>query len=454
MKVFIQKLWRLMDLGSTTFIIIGFGLLIRLVVLMMFVRFPLADDALSYHEVALQLLRGENFSPYWPPGLPCWLAFFYQILGTSEVVGRVSMLLFYLLFSAFIFLLIRNLSSTRMANMTVLFFSVFPMFILHSVDTQTQLPTATCLVGIAYLSLQIITRPKGWHIVVLGLMLALLVLTRASTIPLLALIPGYLYFKTRNWRTALTPFLIGSVLVGGWIFKAHTMTGRWIMINEANSKNFFLGNNPYTPLYRTWWFGSHKKGEPGVPPAYTEMVANIIRQSPEGNDQLFLKSALNHMVTRPDLFLVRTANRIRNYFAFYTFTGSYLIKAYSVPKVLGWLVIGGDALFYWVIMLAAIRYLCGLHLTSPPLETILFLLLLGASYAGPYWISFSHPTYHFPIVPLLAVLAALFFQKKITLTDKDGGWFPSGRRKFLFLMSALIFFYVQIEWVFMMRSRL
>jgi hypothetical protein len=226
------------------------------------------------------------------------------------------------------------------------------------------------------------------------------------------------------------------------------------MINEANSKNFFLGNNPYTPLYRTWWFGSHKKGEPGVPPAYTEMVANIIRQSPEGNDQLFLKSALNHMVTRPDLFLVRTANRIRNYFAFYTFTGSYLIKAYSVPKVLGWLVIVGDALFYWVIMLAAIRYLFGLHLTSPPLETILFLLLLGASYAGPYWISFSHPTYHFPIVPLLAVLAALFFQKKITLTDKDGGWLPSGRRKVLFLMAALIFFYVQIEWVVMMRSRL
>ena len=36
------------------------------------------------------------------------------------------------------------------------------------------------------------------------------------------------------------------------------------MVNEANSVNFFIGNNPYTPLYKTWWFGSHGEGEPGA----------------------------------------------------------------------------------------------------------------------------------------------------------------------------------------------
>ena len=88
---------------STVFAIVGLGLFLRLIVLALFAHLPLISDALSYHKMAVQLLNHENFLPYWPPGLPYFLACFYFVFGVSEFVGRVSMLLFYVIFSAGLF---------------------------------------------------------------------------------------------------------------------------------------------------------------------------------------------------------------------------------------------------------------------------------------------------------------------------------------------------------------
>lgn len=456
MKRLANSVWHYMGFRSTTFALISFGFLIRIGALIISARLPLVSDAFSYHSMALQLHSNENFSPFWPPALPYFLLSFYNIFGMSEFIGRTSMLLFYLLFSFAIYLLTKELSSARTANLTVLFFSVFPTHIFHSINTLTALPTATYLVGVAYL---VIVVKKGIHwlySILLGVTLALLVLTRASSALLILLIPLYIFIRTKNISATLVPLVVSLAIIFAWVFKAHEMTGRWIMINEANSFNIFIGNNPYTPLYKTWWFGSHGEGEHDVPIAYTEMLMDIRGNPPEFRDRLYLKVALDHVVSRPDLFLIRTANRIRNYFAFDTFAGSTLIRFYSMNKIFGLIVIFMDALFYCAIMAAAIRQMFDLHSTSPQLENITLLLLVGVCYAGPYWISFSHPTYHFPVVPLFSVLAAILVENLVNLGQKEisWSWIPSGRRKYLFVSAGLIFLYVQIEWIFVMRSRI
>jgi len=457
MKKIINAIWNFMGFDSTVFVLIGIGFLIRIGALIMLAQLPLASDALSYHNMALQLLHNENFSPFWPPALPYFLSFFYFIFGASEIIGRTSMLLFYLFFSFTIFGLTKEMSSIKTANLTVLVFAIFPTYIFHSVETYTQLPTATYLVIAAYLMVLINKKPHWVYPVLLGVILGLLILTRASSIILLGLIPFYIIIKARKFSYAFIPVLVSSVIVFSWIGKVHQMTGRWIMVNEANSVNFFIGNNPYTPMYKTWWFGSHGEGDPEVPTAYREMLSNIRSNPPQIQDKLFLQATLNHITSRPDLFLIRTTNRIRNYFAFDTFTGSALISSYSSNKFLGLTVIFLDALFYCVIMLFAIRYLFELHLDSSQFRYIVLLLLLAAGYATPYWLSFSHPTYHFPVVPLFGILATTLVKKVIEFKQNEisWSWIPlNNRKKYLFFMVGLVFLYAQVEWVWVMWSRI
>jgi hypothetical protein len=249
---------------------------------------------------------------------------------------------------------------------------------------------------------------------------------------------------------------VSLVIVFGWILKAHEMTGRWILVNEANSMNLFFGNNPYTPLYKTWWFGSHEDDASNVPSAYTAMLTAIKSEPPDVRDRLYLKVALGHIVHRPDLFVVRTANRIRSYFAFDTYTGSFLISKYSINKMLGLVVILLDALFYCTIMAAAILQVFSLSSKSPRLGSAVLLLLMGGCYAIPYWLSFSHPTYHFPVVALFGVLAACF-AGNVAASRKTGSpwpWAASAKRKYSLLLVGIVFSYIQIEWIWMMRSRI
>jgi 4-amino-4-deoxy-L-arabinose transferase-like glycosyltransferase len=450
-----------MDSRRAVLAVAGFGLAVRAFVLARLSGTPLASDALSYHTMALQLERGESFPPYWPPGLPLYLAPVYRLLGATELAGRASMLLFFLLFAAGIYLLVKKFSSIRSANVAVLVFSLYPTYVHHSVETLTQLPIAAYLVWAAYVTVSLSEgrhRPGRAAVLgaVLGVILGLLILTRASCAVLAVAVPLYVLARTRAVRSAVVPVVVAAAIVFTWVAKVHDMTGRWVFVNEANSMNLFFGNNPYTPLYRTWWFGSHGEGEPGVPAEYTALLMSVKGSPPEVRDRLYLRTALAHVAHRPDLFLIRTANRIRCYFAFDTYTGSYLINRYSAGKAAGLAILLLDALFYCAIMVAAIAALFGVSSRSPWAGWTGLLLLTAGCYALPYWLSFAHPTYHFPVVAIFGVLAARLAGSAAepAPAKQRSPWTSSAKRKWGFALAIAVFAYIQLEWVWMMRTRI
>jgi 4-amino-4-deoxy-L-arabinose transferase-like glycosyltransferase len=453
----IDDAWRRLGSWPALFAFAGLGMLLRVLALLKLSGLPLASDALSYHMMALQLERGESFASYWPPGLPLYLASIYRIFGGTELAGRASMLLFFLLFSLGIYLLVRKLCSKTAANIAVLIFSIYPAHVHHSIEPLTQLPIATYLVWVAYVSIRLSEKTgRRGRAAFLGAILGLLVLTRASSFLLALVVPAYLLLRTREVRMALIPLAVSGVIVFGWVLKSHEMTGRWIFVNEANSLNFFFGNNPYTPLYKTWWLGSHDEEDSGAPAAYTEILESIRCKPPEVRDRLYLEEALTHIAHRPDLFLVRTANRVRCYFAFDTYTGGYLIKQYSVDKKAGMLILMLDAFFYCAVMVAAMVGLFGFSRGSPSAGNTLLLLLLAGCYALPYWLSFAHPTYHFPVVPLFGVLASCLAGS--VMSPRQAGarrpWSISAKRKYVLIAVLLAFAYIQIEWAWVMRTRI
>jgi 4-amino-4-deoxy-L-arabinose transferase-like glycosyltransferase len=425
--------------------IVGLGVLLRVATLLILRAQPLHDDALDYHETALQLGSGAPFEPDWPPGLAYYLWWFYRLLGSDIAVGRAAMLLIYIAFSALLYLLVRRFADHRAGSLALLLFAVMPSHILLSVTPLTQLPTAMLLVGAVLTAELCLARATLLRAIACGLCLAGLILVRPSNVVLCLVVPLYLVWRTRKLATLIAPTVVLVLLVGAWTAKVHGMTGRYLFINNANSQNMFYGNNPWTPLYRTWWFGSHKEGQPDVPPEFVAEHTRLAHSPKAERDKAFSKAAMDHIKARPGLFVIRSLSRVRTYFAFDTFTGAQLAKK-GQHKLLGLGAIGADAAIYLVIMALGIVFAC----TAQPWP--LTLLLVAFLYSGPYWASFSHPTYHFPIVPLFAALACAQAVRWL----EGERLIPSGlsRRRRAILWTALVLLAgIQVEWAINMAGR-
>ena len=429
--------------------VICVGVLLRIAVLSYLRQFPLSSDALSYHEMAVGILHGEDFSTHFPPGLPYLLAFGYRLVGESELMGRAASLLWYVAFSVLLYQLAGAIFSRRTANVAVLLFAFFPAHVWQSAEPLTQLPTATCLLAICYLTVLQRRAASWWKPVLLGVILGLVVLIRPSNLLLAAFIPVYILITTRRIFPAVVPFVLCAAIVCGWLVKAHDVTGRFVMVNDASTVNFFFGNNSYTPLYKTWWFGSHGDGAYGVPAEYTALYRGIQEEPRDVQNRMYRKIAIQHILSRPDLFVVRSLNRARAYFAFDTTTGAFPRLFYGVSTTVSLALIGLDALFYCAILIGCVLFLFTYVRPKTAPDHVKLVLLVVLLYSLPYWFSFTHPTYHFPIVPLLGILAADLVARSVgERREKTFSLLPaSARRRYGLAIVLFICVFIQVEWV-------
>jgi 4-amino-4-deoxy-L-arabinose transferase-like glycosyltransferase len=459
-------------------VIIAIGVALRLMAIGFLAQTPLDGDALSYHQVALHIVGGTPFEPDWPPGVPALLVPAYAIFGGGDLVGRFVMLGVYLAFCGAVLKLGRRLGGTRPANLALAFFAVMPIFIWSSVNPLTQLPTATLAVGAVYF---VDRCRKNENVVVsslfLGLCLAGLVLTRPSNLAMAVALPLYLFWKKSRWQAVVVPFAVVVVLTTGWCWKAYTMTGHPVFINNANSQNVFYGNNPETPLYRTWWYGSHKA--PGeMTPEFERLFGTILAVDMKHRDAMFAKVAMDHIRARPDLFVLRSVNRVRVFLGFDTFTSAQIA---TKSKLLGALVLALDASLYLALMFLALLFpLVVLSRAKGWVElmrsarrdgsavpseaearrwgndrtqTLYLLALVAFLYAAPYFFVFSHPTFHVPVTVLLGLTGTLagvaFLETGIRPIWREA---PLRARRFTGI--ALVFFLaIQVEWAVAVLER-
>jgi len=431
------------------------GLCLRIAAVFVFSRFSLVGDSHSYDEMARRLLSGEAFTPVWPPGLPYYIAMFYRFLGEREIVAMASMLLWYVACAVILHALSVRVAGRRAAGVAVATLAVWPFAIYHSVFPLTHVPVATMLLAVALLLVHLTERPRTWMAAAAGVVLGWGVLVRPSALILAVGAPAVLASWRRNLRPASLVMLVGTVVVlTPWLIKAGGMTKRFVPINYASSRNLYLGNNPWTPLYKTWWFGSHLQ-EGDVPEAFIDVERRMGELPVHERSGAYRHLTTEHVINRPDLFLLRTVNRVRVYLAFDTYVGAVLSRYYSLPMALGLAVILLDAGIYICIMLSAT---VAMFLTVPlhlKRNRILILLLLALGYAVPYWFSFSHPTFHMPTVMLLLIPAAALvgWRAADTGTPRRALLLGVFRRRSFRIISA-VFVCIQLEWVYVMASGL
>jgi 4-amino-4-deoxy-L-arabinose transferase-like glycosyltransferase len=453
--------------------IVGVGLVVRLIALAILGDSPLSGDARSYHDTAADLISGLPFEPHWPPGVPALLAMGYVIFGVHAFVGRALMLLVYLAFSGAVLALGRRLGGPRTANLALAIFAVTPIFVWSSVNTLTQLPTAALALGVVYFADRCRKSEKLLpSAVALGLCLAGLLLTRPSNITVVLALPVYLAWKKARWQALAVPVAVVAILTGAWCFKAYSMVGHFVFINNANSQNIFYGNNEYTPLYRTWWFGSHK--EPGETPPEFDALLVKLNSDPKTRDAAFMKTAMDHIRARPDLFALRTVNRVRVFVGFDTFTSAQLAK---VDKKLGALALVADASLYLLTTILALLFpavalsrakgwpalmksagdagddAAAAAWGADRRQIIYLLLVISFLYAFPYFLAFSHPTFHVPATALVGMIGAMAGVAFLE-TGFRPIWAGLAPRPRLWTMAALgVYLAIQVEWAIAVLQR-
>jgi 4-amino-4-deoxy-L-arabinose transferase-like glycosyltransferase len=429
---------------------IAVGLAFRIAALVFLSRFPFVGDERSYSAMAGQLLDRVKFAPDWPPGLPYYLAFFHSFLGRGQVVAMAAMIPWYLAFCAVLFALVMRIGGRRPANIALWVFAVYPTFVYHSVIPLTQLPVAACLLVVALLILALRGRRSLLIPAGIGAALGAAVLMRPSVVFLALGVPVFIMVRWRSVRGGLVAIGVAAALVAPWMLKVRAMTGDFVFVNYATSRNLYIGNNQWTPLYKTWWFGSHD--EAGAVPLGFRIEDERIRALPAAEEEKTYRAlAAEHIQSAPGRFALRTLNRVRAYFAFDTYAGTVLVKFNKLPKALGLSVIALDAMFYVALMalsLVAFHAPRGLGTGRVTRATLLWIV---AAYAVPYWIAFSHATYHIPVVPLLAIPGAVLLAQVVGMDRQAlAAALRSLRKRKSMAIALAVFLAIQVEWAVVM----
>ncbi len=208
------------------------------------------------------------------------------------------------------------------AWLILLVFSVMPSTIHMSIEPVTQEPVAALLLVALSAAIQCGNSASLGEYIILGCSVGWLALTRTSALPLLLLLPASSVLRpgtsrhATNFRGPLLSVALGSLIVGAWMARTYATTGFW-MINNSNSVNVFYGNNPWTPLYRTWYFGSQAKlGSAEIErfPEYKKVLEQTSSLPPVEASRQYNRLVLSYISHRPDIFALRTFNRIQCFF--------------------------------------------------------------------------------------------------------------------------------------------
>ena len=406
------------------------GLLGRLIYLLLLSDLHLEGDAEQYHLVANQWAAGNQPEPYWPPGLPAYLAAWKSIFGFSQAAARWAMFPWFGLLLWGCSRLFRQLLSPEKAHFLFLILIVYPEWWMHSAEPLSQLPVAALLV-LGWNA--VVDRVDTGRLLLAGVCLGLAVCVRPSTLLLALVWPALQAWRIRSFKWLLPVVPVLGIVLGTSLYLS-SVHERPILLNDANSRNIYLGNNAWTHWYKSWDLGSHWTMSPDNPEGFREELAALEEVPLEQRSGAYLKASKQHVLNDPGAFAVRTLSRMRTFWAFDSGLGARQLQRQNRGRAL--LVLGGNAFLFCLVLGLAIRGLWTVQGRLRWVQTMTFAALL--LYAFPYFISFSHPTYHLAIFPLLLLLAGCGMS-----ASSNGFSWKMG-------LSWGLLFLLQVEWVWQM----
>jgi 4-amino-4-deoxy-L-arabinose transferase-like glycosyltransferase len=401
--------------------LLGTALGVRVVFAMLAVAgWPLTSDANEYSNQAQRLLDDFPGSGqyYWPPGTSYVLMPFYELLGAGRWSARAAMIVLSVgTVAATVLLARRVLSDERGVRAAGWIMALLPSAVF--MPSQPFSFDVTML-GVTLAVLAALTaydRGQARWLVLGGLAMGLAVVARPGSASILAaLVPIGVVAAVRLWRAgerarvrALALGAVGfAVCLGAIAFvplKHHHDIGSGWTISTNNEGNLLLGNNPYTPDYKTWHLGQHDFDEFDEP-ARSYLNDTFTAGGTLEQREAMREEALDYIGDHPAHTALRTVNRVRAFWGFdYTYANGMradwgapplpVVAAAGAVEVGGWVLFGG-------LVLTGILLGRGSFLRS----RAALLLLVVAAYQIPHAIAFAGGRWHLPVLALLAPFAA------------------------------------------------
>lgn len=400
---------------------------------------PLVSDARDYFDLAAQLASGAKVGAfYWPPGESLVLAAGFAVFGPTLWAARAITVAASVATIALVILVAGELAGRRVARVAGWMAALYAPSVLLCGQTYAQHVAALALVALAYFGLRAIREDAlGLHAAA-GAALGVACLVRPSTVSVvpilvvawavarrgtgaeaLALVCVPDAPRARGVLRALGPACAAAIALACLLpvlaHDAHAGAGWTLSTN--NERNLFLGNNPFTPDYKTSHLGQRPMDE--LPPDARAYLASFYAR-PDARAAM-QREAFRYMATHPARTALRTANRTTSFWGF-----DYLASR----EIQSWLGLGAAASLPLLALEAgsylAVAILALLALTALPRAGDrgwrLWLVALALAYEAPYAIAFSGGTYHFPVTPLLVPLAATAFVHRKVVWRRLTGW--------------------------------
>jgi len=376
---------------------------------------PLVSDAASYAESAQDILAHFPGSRayYWPPGMPYVLAAAYALFGTGMVVARLTtMLVDVLTVVAVTALAFTVLPDSRAARLTGWIAACYPPAIMMSGQPYAQQLAMLCLVVIASGLLLGFRRHRWGFFALAGAALGWGSLARPSMMSVGGVL-GVLWVlllgrslrlgateRIRILSTGAVAFLLAAIVCVLPAMRHNASHGEGWTISINNEKNFFLGNNPYTPHYKTFHIG--QRDLDALEPA-ARAYQQRFRERPDGR-RAMMQEALRYIAAHPLITLWRTLNRIRAYWGFDYVMSRQIQRSFDLDLWGLCLLLSVEAGGYVVLMILALVGLLRAWRAGAMSGGGLVVLLILAYYA-PYTLAYSGGTFRFPVMGLLMPFA-------------------------------------------------
>ena len=424
---------------------------------------PLVSDAQDYAEEARRLALGSASAPlgdaafYWPPGNSLVLATIYAAFGDSLWVTRGVMLFLSVVTVALIMLLSRELDARRDARTeraSGWLAALYVPAVLLVGQSYAQHLAAMCLVGLAYFALRAMREGRIGYFAVAGIAFGLGCLTRPSMASAAPVLLVAWALELRAKRIARSKLALGAalfVVVASALLvpvvRHNAAHGAGVTLSTNNERNFFLGNNPYTPDYKTSHLGQRSLDE--LDPETREYLTSFTTRESMQHE------AVSYMAHHPAVTAYRTFNRATSFWGF-----DYLASR-IIQEARGWgkrgllPLLALEAGSYIATMVLAIAGVLAFGAPrapagdgdEPPADAVVdpfyrrWLVWLAFAYELPYMLAFSGGTYHFPALGLLLPFAGV-------AAARWREWWPRVRSSRPTMIAVAAFFAIQVQYAY------
>lgn len=355
-----------------------------------------------------------------PPVHSLMLAIGFLFFGKSIFVARAIIAIISAMTTSLIFLLTTKLANNTAGIFASLIHLFYPSFLAFSHLLWSETTFIFFLILGAYLTILItenaVIKKRIFYAVLLGIVLGLLALTRAASMPFLIIIPSWIFFSIKNKRDKIIiPMIIVitfSFIISPWQYTLIKKEKRFVLFSTFSYRNLYIGNNQWV-----------REGMQFNPQEESTQPRDTMREYARKHsiikEQAAKELALEEITSHFGKFLKRSFNKSLLLWTFDFFPIRHLVNV-VYPPMSDFFVLFISIIFAMSYIFLFIFALKAFFIQELQLKKKALFLVLVIAGMLPYIVAFGHTRFNLPQVALLVPMAgygmAKYKQKNILST--------------------------------------